>query len=1240
MSVRIEKQAEPIPGYKLLDRLGGGGFGEVWRCEAPGGLLKAIKFVYGDLQDMGDDGQRAEQELKALSRVKTVRHPYILSLERYDILDGQLLIVMELADKNLWDRYKECRAQALPGIPRDELLGYMEETAEALDLMNLQYGLQHLDIKPQNLFLVHNHVKVADFGLVKDLEGMRASVTGGVTPVYAAPETFDGWVSRFSDQYSLAIVYQELLTGHRPFIGNNVRQLVLQHLQGTPNLSSLAAADQALIARALAKDPDERFPTCRELIQALRRAGAPPAPPAPPAAEPPPTEAPAPTFLQPRPDLPGGEDVADPPRELIESAAKPTFCIRPRDDAATAVTPAAETVGPPVEFVGDGSLFPALVIGLGSLGLTVLRQLRALVQRRFGSSELLPNLRLLLLDIDPAALKEATQGGDGSLSQQEVFLTPLNRPAHYLKGRERQVSVESWLDAKMLYRIPRSRLTGGVRALGRLAFCDHHRGLSRRLRGELQACVEAEALQAAARQTGLGIRSNRPRVYVVAGVAGGTGGGMFLDLAYTLRAQLKQLGYAPDVVALLAVPAVDAVPAGAEAEVGASGPRHVLRTIALGNTFAALTELRHFARAGQTFRARYHENDPPLQDADPPFVRTVLLPLEEGQPDAGRELAELAGEFLARDLCSPLERALVEARAAVPNPPPAERSLFCQTFSLYQWSAPYRRLVQEATSGVCARLIQRWMSKDASPVQERVGPLVQEHWAREGWSPEALGGRLAETSEQILGKPVKEVIAELLAPAAAAAVISPAARAEAGKGRVPPPPLADAGVTAEVLQRLEAVVGWPPDEEVMGRTAQLPEALKEAVQEAVVYWGRDVGELVAGFIEQPDFRLAGAEEAVRRIIGLIERALADHEPRYKDLAAQASDVYKRLRAALAALQRQAAGGKQRHVITAADVHESLQLYARSRYQGLLLQQLIAAYVSLRGQLSDQLREINFCRVRLGELLGRFGGPPGSDADASLQETAKSSATPVQVRRLPTSLFQRARRPAQSEPEAPVAVAPGKRAGSGRCLFPNGCKTMEEAVGQYLEQVTPEVLHELDGKVQAMVQEKFTSLVQVCLASANVVENLEQSLRQEVEAFVSANSRWGAGDRGSVSELFLGLHPDPEAARAEVVAGFEAAAPELRGVRAFGAGPADVTVLLAPDHPASAAFRTLAKEALPQVELVPATGGEDLVFYREVPYLPLAGLEQLGTAGEEAYRQMLTAGHFTPHARIDIPFKGV
>src|SRR5262249_42751748 len=155
------------------------------------------------------------------NRMKTIRHPFILGLERIDIVDGRLIIVTELADGSLWDRLQECRKQGLAGIPRDELLLYMEEAAEAIDMMNIDFSLQHLDIKPQNLFLMHNHVKVADFGMVKDLEGMTVTMTGTFTPAYGAPETFDNKASKTTDQFSLAIVYQELLTGKRPFSGTN-----------------------------------------------------------------------------------------------------------------------------------------------------------------------------------------------------------------------------------------------------------------------------------------------------------------------------------------------------------------------------------------------------------------------------------------------------------------------------------------------------------------------------------------------------------------------------------------------------------------------------------------------------------------------------------------------------------------------------------------------------------------------------------------------------------------------------------------------------------------------------------------------------------------------------------------------------------------------------------------------------------------------------------------------------------
>src|SRR5438046_3044895 len=237
MSVFREANAEPIPGYRLIEPLGSGGFGAVWRCEAPGGLFKAIKFVFGNLNSLDVEGARAEQELHALNRVKEVRHPFVLSMDRIEVVEGELVIVMELADKNLHDALTESQHAGLVGIPRDTLLRYLRDAAEALDHMNEKHNLQHLDIKPRNLFLISDRVKVADFGLVKHLERQSASgLLGGVTPLYAPPETFTGKISAHSDQYSLGIVYQELLTGHRPFDGKNIRQLAEQHMKGEPEL--------------------------------------------------------------------------------------------------------------------------------------------------------------------------------------------------------------------------------------------------------------------------------------------------------------------------------------------------------------------------------------------------------------------------------------------------------------------------------------------------------------------------------------------------------------------------------------------------------------------------------------------------------------------------------------------------------------------------------------------------------------------------------------------------------------------------------------------------------------------------------------------------------------------------------------------------------------------------------------------------------------------------------------------
>ncbi len=315
---------EPVAGYRLTDHLGAGGFGEVWKANAPGGTEVALKII--DLT-----GQQGVQEFTSLRVVKKVRHPNLISLQAFWMKDeagqivdevGQasagapnanvpnpaadssidpkrqtqsggiaataffvkpveLIIAMQLGSMSLHKRLEDCREQGLPGIPVAELLEYLEQAARGIDFLNkpihdLGKGpvpIVHGDVKPHNILVVGDAAVVCDFGLARAVETLRKTSMAPVTVAYAAPESFKGKVTPTSDQYSLAITYAELRTGRLPFDETMTPYQVMEaHVTRNLDFTRLPDPERAVVVRATESDPDARWPSSRDMILALRRA--------------------------------------------------------------------------------------------------------------------------------------------------------------------------------------------------------------------------------------------------------------------------------------------------------------------------------------------------------------------------------------------------------------------------------------------------------------------------------------------------------------------------------------------------------------------------------------------------------------------------------------------------------------------------------------------------------------------------------------------------------------------------------------------------------------------------------------------------------------------------------------------------------------------------------------------------------------------------------------------------------
>jgi hypothetical protein len=1182
MTCLREPNAEPIAGYRLIEPLGSGGFGEVWKCEAPGGLFKAIKFVFGNLNSVDIEGARAEQELQALQSIKEVRHPFVLSLDRIEIVNGELVIVMELADKSLHDSFVECQSAGMVGIPRDALLRYIRDAAEALDHMNEKHNLQHLDIKPRNLFLISDRVKVADFGLVKHLErqNRNGGMLGGVTPLYAAPETFSGKISERSDQYSLAIVYQELLTGQRPFQGKNARQLAQQHMQEEPELRALPEAERPAVARALSKDPAKRFPNCLAFVRALYTAHGRTS------AEPPSN---------------GTANGADQrPRTLAETLEDIQLEQVVDQEGVDLLVPAEEVddscrLGITVAQPESGALRPALVIGVGSFGRRTLRELRCRLLDRLGELNKVPLFRFLYVDPDQEAIRDAVRcTPDVALSHSEVYPLPLQAATSY---RRRMLDhLNEWLPREKLYAIPRSLQTQGSRALGRLAFVDHHLRFMARLRREVQQATHPDTLYQAVSQTGLALRDSVPQVYVIA-AAGGGSSGFLVDLGYALRRLLHQMRHPEAEVNLLLFCGAPGDPATPPAE--------------QGNIYATLTELNHFSDPSVPFAAQYGADGPRIVDSGSAFTCIYLLQLAHRSPDALRDLVAHLGSYLFHELMTPLGIRLSRERQLSP---PTGATPF-RSFGTYAVWFPRGLLLRVAARHVCRRLLAEWQEIGEPTAQLEVEAGCARVLADPELRPEEVARHIEETARRNLGGPAAETLTGMLAMLEEQSQQSLAQEDPAGWSRQ---------ALSRVLEWVGTGGGGSDDAETSvgasygdWRQSRLRRALASAAGTLAETWAQRLAESAFELMQHPGRRVAASEAALVHFMHFCEESVGATRQQRERQTAQTQQAWQQLEFALEECVTGAGGswGLSGVLGFGSRSRRSLRVFMdrlAAFARQCLAEELFGVgqkfFVLLQGHLAERVRDLTFSRQRLNYVSENLDMPAddGAEGNGAIHDLGLT--------------------PTHSPLSTPDAYWESiRRSATNRVVLPEAVADLEEAAARFAGRISHEVLAQLDQVLQDRVLAERNGLQAACSASGDVLRHLGLPLVEQTASFLGEHLP--VTDVAEV-ELSDGADGELEASIRDSVL---RAAPLVCGQQ----GARQVTFLLVPTSSAGKSYGEAAQRLVPELQLVRVPGQAHLMFCREQAQLSAEDLQRMLRPCHAIYEETARVPQISPHARFDI-----
>jgi len=260
------REGDMVGPYKLIRRIGKGAFGVVWLAEKRSAIATtnvAIKIPADDTIDLDVVKREASVWVSASG------HPNVLPIIDADVYDDQIVIVSEFApDGTLLDWLARHNGRA-------------PSTDDAVDIMlGILSGLRHLhsrgiihrDLKPENILLQGDTPRLADFGIARVLKGTSHTAAASGTPLYMPPEAFDGKRGEHTDIWSAGVIFYQLLTGRLPFEGDGITAIMGAIVNKQPQpIPDCPPYIWAVIDKALAKDPADRFASAAEMRAALRQ---------------------------------------------------------------------------------------------------------------------------------------------------------------------------------------------------------------------------------------------------------------------------------------------------------------------------------------------------------------------------------------------------------------------------------------------------------------------------------------------------------------------------------------------------------------------------------------------------------------------------------------------------------------------------------------------------------------------------------------------------------------------------------------------------------------------------------------------------------------------------------------------------------------------------------------------------------------------------------------------------------